>query len=85
MYKTIASEEQKIVFLIQHSYTLSKDQAGCRRLQKKIDEQIQKNSEKGYRFANDMLNQLLPSVGELMMDSFANYLIQKLNFLAHDS
>lgn len=29
-----------------------------------------------------MLNMLLPRVGELMMDSFANYLIQKLNKLA---
>jgi len=31
-----------------------------------------------------MLNVLLPDIGELMMDSFANYLIQKLNKLASD-
>lgn len=32
-----------------------------------------------------MLNNLLPMIAELMMDSFANYLIQKLNKLALDS
>ena len=35
--------------------------------------------------AQEMLNRLLPQIGELMMDSFANYLIQKLNKLALDT
>lgn len=32
-----------------------------------------------------MLDTLLPSIAELMMDSFANYLIQKLNVMASDT
>ena len=35
--------------------------------------------------AQEMLNRLLPQIGELMMDSFANYLIQKLNKIALDT
>ena len=35
--------------------------------------------------AQEMLSRLLPQIGELMMDSFANYLIQKLNKLALDT
>ena len=37
------------------------------------------------QFAHEMLDKLLPDVAELMMDSFANYLIQKLNKLATSS
>ena len=51
LYKTIPSEEPKLQFLIYNAYILSKDQAGCRRLQKKIDEQIEKNNEKGIKFS----------------------------------
>jgi len=32
-----------------------------------------------------MLNNLMPYIEELMMDSFANYLVQKLNKLALDT
>ncbi len=69
-------------YLIENAYILSKDQAGCRRLQKKIDDQMEKSLVQGTLLAQEMLNCLLPHIGELMMDSFANYLIQKLNKLA---
>jgi hypothetical protein len=78
------SEQEKLSYLVSNSYLLSKDQSGCRRLQKKIDDQIEKNRVSGVKFAQDMLDQLLPKISELMMDSFANYLIQKLNTLASD-
>jgi hypothetical protein len=37
------------------------------------------------KYAREMLDTLMPYIDELMMDSFANYLIQKLNKLALDS
>ncbi len=84
-YKGLLSEEEKLKYLVENAYVLSKDQSGCRRLQKKIDEQLEKNQVVGNMLAQEMLNRLLPQIGELMMDSFANYLIQKLNKLALDS
>jgi len=38
LYKSLTTEDQKFQFLLQNCYALSKDQQGCRRLQKKIDE-----------------------------------------------
>jgi len=46
---------------------------------------MEKNLTVGTMLAQEMLNRLLPHIGELMMDSFANYLIQKLNKLALDT
>ena len=46
---------------------------------------MEKNLTVGTMLAQEMLTRLLPNIGELMMDSFANYLIQKLNRLALDS
>ena len=76
------SEEEKLKYLVENAYVLCKDQSGCRRLQNKIDEQLEKSQVAGNMLAQEMLNRLLPQIGELMMDSFANYLIQKLNKLA---
>jgi hypothetical protein len=78
MYKGCGSEEQKLQFLVQNSYLISKDQAGCRRIQKKIEELFQTNEELARKFAQNILTSLIPHTGELMTDSFANYLIQKL-------
>jgi hypothetical protein len=46
---------------------------------------LEKNQVVGTMLAQEMLSRLLPQIGELMMDSFANYLIQKLNKLALDT
>ena len=56
--------------LIKNSIILSKDQYGCRLLQKKIDEQPE--------IATDILNNILEIIIEIITDPFGNYLIQKL-------
>ena len=56
--------------LIKNSIILSKDQNGCRLLQKKIDEQPE--------IAKDILNNILETIIEIITDPFGNYLIQKL-------
>ncbi len=57
--------------MLANALDLSQDQGGCRRLQKKIEEE---NSQ----FIESLLNILIPHFNTLMVDSFANYLCQKL-------
>jgi hypothetical protein len=47
---------------------LSKDQNGCRKIQKKLDDC------KDGSFQEKLLLAIIDSMSELMMDSFANYL-----------
>lgn len=61
--------------MVQNALILSKDHAGCRRLQKKIDEEIQKGN---LGFCEELLNVLTEFFAVLMVDQFANYLCQKL-------
>lgn len=51
LYKSLTTEDQKLQFLLQNCYALSKDQQGCRRLQKKIDEQMEQSREQGLAYA----------------------------------
>ena len=52
-------------------YSQAKDQAGCRLLQKRLDE--------GNEFINQYIfAHILPHIPELMIDTFGNYLVQKL-------
>lgn len=60
--------------MIQNAFILAKDQSGCRRLQKKIDEQTESGN---LRFFEELLDSLMEHIGDLMKDSFANYLCQK--------
>ena len=60
-----------IIELTKFSYSLAKDQAGCRYLQKKIDEDPD--------IANTLIYpRILEYIIDLMNDSFGNYLIQKM-------
>ena len=61
--------------MLSNALALSKEQAGCRKLQKKIDEEIQK---KDFVFCEDLLNVLIDYFPALMVNQFANYLCQKL-------
>jgi hypothetical protein len=63
-------EELGIEEIGKYAYSLAKDQAGCRFLQKKLDETP--------FLANDIFPKLMDKLIELMNDSFGNYLIQKL-------
>ena len=81
VYKTLQTDDEKLSFLIQNAVILAKDQSGCRRLQKKIDEQLDKENKV---FCEQLLEQLMDNLAELMMDSFANYLCQKLFKSAND-
>ena len=56
--------------LIKNSNVISKDQSGCRFLQKKIEEQPE--------IASKILNNALQNIIEIITDPFGNYLIQKL-------
>lgn len=59
------------MFLLQNALVISKDQAGCRKLQNKIDEEVQKGN---LSFCEELLNALLDHFSELMVNQFANYL-----------
>jgi len=61
--------------LLQHAFALSKEHQGCRRLQKKIDEETQRGN---LNFCEELLNNLIENFNILMIDQFANYLCQKL-------
>jgi hypothetical protein len=64
--------------LAKHSYNLAKDQAGCRYLQKKIEEEPE--------IANVLIYpRIIEHLLELVNDAFGNYLIQKmLEYLADE-
>ena len=62
---------ESIEYLSYNIFPLAKDQAGCRFLQKKLDEDPKKASEAFY-------NAIIPFVLPLVKDAFGNYLIQKL-------
>jgi hypothetical protein len=63
--------------LTKHSYSLAKDQAGCRYLQKKIEEQPE--------IVNALIYpRIIEHTIELMNDAFGNYLIQKILDYIHD-
>ena len=57
--------------LIENAYLYSKDQAGCRMLQKKLELNEQ-------TITNKIFDQVAKHYSELMMDPFGNYLCQKL-------
>ncbi|KAL7754382.1 hypothetical protein RI367_000363 [Sorochytrium milnesiophthora] len=61
----------KLEDLIGQIYMLSKDQHGCRFLQKKLEENNPKNT-------TIICEEVLDHFGELMTDPFGNYLCQKL-------
>ena len=56
--------------LIKNSNAISKDQSGCRFLQKKIEEKPE--------LAGKILNNALQNIIQIITDPFGNYLIQKL-------
>lgn len=62
---------ESIEYLSYNIFPLAKDQAGCRFLQKKLDEDPKKASEAFYQA-------IIPFVLPLVKDAFGNYLIQKL-------
>ena len=62
---------ESIEYLSYNIFQLAKDQAGCRFLQKKLDEEPNKASEAFY-------HSIIPFVLPLSKDAFGNYLIQKL-------
>ena len=62
---------ESIEYLSYNIFPLAKDQAGCRFLQKKLDEDPKKASEAFY-------HAIIPFVLPLVKDAFGNYLIQKL-------
>lgn len=65
-YMNLKNEE-----LVNHAYFLAKDQAGCRYLQKKLDEEPD-------IFPEIIYPKIVENLIELMNDAFGNYLIQKL-------
>ena len=62
---------ESIEYLSYNIFPLAKDQAGCRFLQEKLDQEPKKASEAFY-------NAIIPFVLPLVKDAFGNYLIQKL-------
>ncbi|ODV68986.1 ARM repeat-containing protein, partial [Hyphopichia burtonii NRRL Y-1933] len=64
--------------LKQEILKLSKDQYGCRFLQKKIDENLISNSQLRKSNFEIIFKEIYPYLYELIIDPFGNYLIQKL-------
>ena len=62
---------ESIEYLSYNIFLLAKDQAGCRFLQEKLEQEPEKASESFYR-------SIIPFVLPLVKDAFGNYLIQKL-------
>ena len=62
---------ESIEYLSYNIFPLAKDQAGCRFLQEKLEQNPEKASEAFY-------NAIIPFVLPLVKDAFGNYLIQKL-------
>mmetsp|Transcript_15997 Transcript_15997/g.17886 ORF Transcript_15997/g.17886 Transcript_15997/m.17886 type:complete len:510 (-) Transcript_15997:856-2385(-) len=61
---------------IENAYFMSKDQAGCRTLQRKLDE---RNPEVNA----EIFEKVIPHLDELMLDPFGNYLCQKVMEIAN--
>lgn len=57
---------------------LSKDQYGCRFLQKKLDEHVILNFEARHENYEIIFKNVYPQIYELIIDPFGNYLVQKL-------
>ncbi|RLV94778.1 Suppressor protein MPT5 [Spathaspora sp. JA1] len=64
---------------------LSKDQYGCRFLQKKIDENLIPNYQVRHGNFDIIFKQIYPYMYELIIDPFGNYLIQKLIVYCNES
>ena len=62
---------ESLEFLAYNILPLSKDQAGCRFLQEKLDKEPQKTIDLFF-------NAMLPHILSIIKDSFGNYLVQKL-------
>lgn len=71
IYKQIPSERERKKFLLQNALPLSKEQAGCRKLQKKLEEEIKAGN---LQFCEELLSALIDFFPALMKDKFANYL-----------
>lgn len=67
-----------LVQIRQEILRLSKDQYGCRFLQKKIDEHVTPNRLVREENAKVMFEEVYPYMYELIIDPFGNYLVQKL-------
>ncbi|KAG7194448.1 protein necessary for high temperature growth [Scheffersomyces spartinae] len=82
----LASINKVPLLLLRHEILrFSKDQYGCRFLQKKIDENIISNY--SIRLANFeiIFKEIHPYLYELIIDPFGNYLIQKLTMYCNES
>lgn len=75
IYKQIPTEKERRKFLLLNALPLSKEQAGCRKLQKKIEEELKVGNN---QFCEELLTNLIDFFPALMKDQFANYLCQKL-------
>jgi len=64
-------QEDETEELIEQACVLSKDQSGCRKLQKKLETGDQ-------AVITRIFEKILPNFGELMIDPFGNYLCQKV-------
>lgn len=67
----VDGQEDELEKLIEQACTLSKDQTGCRKLQKKLETEDQ-------TVITRIFEAILPNFGELMVDPFGNYLCQKV-------
>ena len=63
--------------LCKMAFNLAKDQAGCRFLQKRIEESSSLADDIFLNVSN-LLNQVMNNIIDLSIDTFGNYLIQKL-------
>ncbi|PVH14995.1 uncharacterized protein CXQ87_005274 [Candidozyma duobushaemuli] len=61
-----------------HVLRLAKDQYGCRFLQKRIDENVVPNRQARVANYEIIFKEVAPSLYELIIDPFGNYLVQKL-------
>lgn len=58
--------------------SLAKDQYGCRFLQKKMDENVVSDKRQRHDNFSVIFSEVSPSIYELIIDPFGNYLVQKL-------
>jgi len=70
-------DRDDMILLAQHSFQFSKDQGGCRFLQKKIDESDPLVNSAIFRAA-------IENFRTIMMDPFGNYLAQKITEASQD-